>query len=85
MARLTFQRAPMATRPAPSRAALLPIDVRVEVRAANDDAALGVGWFESTWDLYSGLEVHEAASVASGWPAARVQPGRATARLAFAA
>ena len=85
MARLTFQRASMATRPAPCRAAPLQVGVRVELRAANDDAAFATGWFDSTWDLWSGLDVHEDAPFARGWPVARERPGRAAAGLAFAA
>lgn len=86
MARLSFQRAPMATRSALCRAAPLPVEVCVDARAANDDnAAFGPGWFESTRDLRSGLDVREDAPVPRGWLAARLHGGRAPAGLACAA
>jgi hypothetical protein len=39
------------------------------------DRPLGPGWFESTRDLLSGLEVREDLAMDSTWPECYIQPG----------
>ena len=92
MARLTFRRPAAATRSsldddaAARSTALIDFD-ELGARLAETAAATGPGWFESTWDLWHGLEVREetTASVPACWYAIAAQRGgSASMRLACA-
>lgn len=69
MARLTFRRPAAAAHPAPvavpARAGSGPHQHVAAV--ADDDPAVGPGWFESSFDLWQGLDVREELPVAGAF------------------
>jgi hypothetical protein len=62
--------------------------LRVESTSGPDPAAAGPGWFESSWDLIRGLDVHErhlADAALNAWIVLRLrQPHESTAGSVFA-
>ena len=87
MARLTFRRPEIAT--ARPQAGNVRTTARWDSRdgaAANDtDTAVGPGWFESTFDLWHGLDVREEDSAPRWHPVLRCGGSVPSAGRAWAA
>lgn len=87
MARLTFRRPEIATAhpQAGNGQTTARCDSRDGAAANHADAAVGPGWFESTFDLWHGLDVREEVSAPRWHPALRCSGSVPSAGRAWAA